>query len=256
MSQLKSKAVLFGLNYAHAPEGRLQGCINDVTNMAFYLQNTWKIANVECYTDDKDLVNTSGMGILAKLYQLAVQSYRVNLDLVWIHYSGHGTYAVDDESGEERDGRDEALVPSDYLTHGVLRDDVIQEVMREFNPKTRVIIVWDCCHSATLGDLKYSWEGPTRASIENITCSVPARTITLSGCLDFQTSADALINEQYAGAMTASLLAVLQANPKLAKDVFALVAALRDKLKAGGYAQVPKLCSTHNLARDRTFIPL
>jgi hypothetical protein len=251
---MKSKALLFGLNYAHTTDAKLNGCINDVVNMASYLKNVLKISNIECYTDDTDLINTSAQGMVQKLYQCAVDSFKEDLDFVWIHYSGHGTYVMD-TSGDEADGRDECLVPSDFKKAGVVSDDYIQSLMRYFNPKTRVILVWDCCHSATLGDLKYSWESPRRVAVENIMCGVSSRTISISGCLDRQTSADAFINGQYAGAMTSCLLNVLQTRPTTLKDVFALLTALRDKLKTSGFTQVPKLCSTHNLAKDPLFIP-
>ena len=246
---LKSKAVLFGLNYAHTADAKLNGCINDVVNMAAYLRNVLNIQDISCYTDDTDLVNTSALGIQQALQQAALDSYRSDLDFVWIHYSGHGSY-MRDTSGDEADGRDECLVPSDFQTVGLIPDDYIVRIMQNFNPKTRVVIVWDCCHSATMGDLKYSWEGPKRVKVENILCNVQARITTLSGCLDLQTSADAYIGGQYAGAMTTALLSVLRADPTTLKDVFRLVTLVREKLKAGSFGQTAKLCSTHNLAKD------
>lgn len=248
---VRSKALLFGLNYAHTTDAKLNGCINDVRNMAAYLTDVLKIPTVLCYTDDTDMEHTSALGILQSLNQMAIDSWKEDLDFVWIHYSGHGTY-VTDASGDERDGKDECLVPSDFKNAGVVPDDYIQKVMRNFNPKTRVVIVWDCCHSATLGDLKYSWESPRLVTVENILCEVPARIITLSGCLDAQTSADAYMNDQYAGAMTSCLLSVLKTSPGVLQDVFQLLRALRAKLLASGFLQVSKLCSTHNLAKDKT----
>ena len=39
-----------------------------------------------------------------------------------MHYSGHGV-SVQDHSGDESDGQDEALVPTDFATKGVIIDD-------------------------------------------------------------------------------------------------------------------------------------
>lgn len=254
---MKSKAVLFGLNYQYSDEGKLNGCINDVHNMANYLETELGIP-CESYTDDVDRFNTSSVGILRKLYELAVDTYKNDLDFVWIHYSGHGTYIVD-RSGDERDGKDEALVPSDYETAGFLQDDHIQHVFRLFNPKTQVVCVFDCCHSGTIGDVKYSWEGVRRVRIENILCAVSAKVITLSGCLDAQVSMDAhnvMGDKKYSGAMTSCVLMSLRENPALRKDVFALTESVRRKLKERGFEQIPLLCSSHNLAKHRAFVPL
>lgn len=256
----KGRGFLFGLNYTADATARLSGCINDVQNMALYLQTELAIP-CQLFTDEPGSPNaqhTTAMGMLTKLYEIAMLSYREDLDFVWIHYSGHGT-SVLDRNSDERDGRDEALVPSDFRTVGVIPDDYVCQLFTYFNPKTRVVCVFDCCHSATIGDVKYSWEGPTNCAIENIMCNVPARIITLSGCLDNQTSADAynvLGDNKYVGALTACLLMALRENKLLHwTDAFALVAAVRTKLKQRGFPQVPKLCSTHNLALDKTFVP-
>lgn len=254
---LKCKGLLFGLNYAHVPDAKLNGCINDVHNMATYLQTTF---NMPCaiHTDDTDLENTSGMGIVQKLYELAVSTYKDDLDLVWIHYSGHGSY-IRDKSSDERDGKDECLVPSDFKTKGMLVDDVINRLFSNFNPKTRVIFMFDCCHSGTIGDVKYSWEGPKRVSIENITCAASCKVITISGCLDTEVSMDAFNVDgsgKFSGAMTSCLLAVLREAADNRKSAFVLLDKLRAALKKAGFTQKPKLCSSHNLAKDPVFVPV
>ena len=254
---MKARALLFGLNYAHIPNSALQGCINDVRNMQAYLE-TLHIP-CEVHTDDTEAgrAATSALGLTRKLYEAAVQTYKEDIDFLWIHFSGHGSWTVD-RSGDERDGRDECLVPSDYPKAGFIPDDVIINLFQLINPKTRVVCIFDCCHSGTIGDVKYSWEGPRRAYIENIACKATARILTLSGCMDVQTSADAydvVGDKQYTGAMTSSLLHVLKTNPNVGQNAFALLAAIREKLKAGGFEQVTKMCSSYNLTRDQTFLP-
>lgn len=254
---MNGKAFLFGLNYQNTPDLALNGCINDVKNMAAYLQTELGIP-CETFTDDVNLQDTSAMGMLNRLYEIAMQSYRDNLDFVWIHYSGHGTY-VRDMTGDEKDLRDECLVPNDYRTAGVISDDYINSLFSYFNPNTRVVCVFDCCHSGTIGDVKYSWEGPNRVNVENILCKASTKIITLSGCLDRQTSADAynvLGDGKYAGAMTSCLLMALRDNKQGTwSNAFTLVTALRAKLSERGYTQTAKLCSSHNLAKDPVFIP-
>lgn len=254
---LNGKAFLFGLNYANDSSVALNGCINDVQNMASYLQTEVGIP-CEVFTDDVNQQYTSAMGMLNKLYEIAMLSYRENLDLVWIHYSGHGSYIVD-TSHDERDGMDEALVPCDFKTAGLIPDDYISSLFSYFNPNTRVIFVFDCCHAATMGDVRYSWEDIHNVVVENAECKAPARIITLSGCLDDQTSADAynvLRDNKYVGALSACLLMALNEDKEGTwSNVFKLVNTVRDKLKQHGFSQVAKLCSTHDLAEDAVFIP-
>jgi hypothetical protein len=138
---------------------------------------------------------------------LAVQTWKEKVDNVWIHYSGHGSF-VKDREGDEADGCDECLVPSDYERSGVISDDDIREVFTCFHPNTKVACVFDCCHSGTIGDLPYRWVDYWRVSLSNRKFDIPARVMTLSGCLDHQTSADAysVANAgEYEGALSGCL---------------------------------------------------
>jgi hypothetical protein len=254
---MNGKAFLFGLNYKNDPASALNGCINDVINMSAYLQKELGIP-CELYTDDVNLHDTSARGMMNKFYEIALQTYRDNLDFVWIHYSGHGSY-VRDTSGDEKDGRDECLVPNDYKTGGMILDDHVNHLFSYFNPKTRVICIFDCCHSGTIGDVKYSWEGPSSVTVENILCKSSARIITISGCLDKQVSMDAynvMGDNSYSGAMTSCLLLALRENKTGCwNNAFTLISSLRTKLKERGFRQTAKMCSSYNLAKDPLFIP-
>jgi hypothetical protein len=251
---LKARALLFGLNYSGTGND-LQGCINDVINMSTYLAS-FGIPCKVC-TDEKNGPDTTAMGMMHNLYELAIQTHKENLDFVYIHYSGHGT-SVLDMSRDEKDMMDEALVPRDFAKAGLIVDDVIESLMNGFNPRTRVVFVFDCCHSGTIGDIKYKWVSDTKCTVENILCDVQSRVITISGCRDDQVSADApnvLGDNKFSGALTSSLLNVLKRNPSLKQDVFKLVQVLRKELDTAGFDQVPQLCSTHNLAKDKVLFP-
>lgn len=254
---MKSRALFFGLNYAHEPDAALNGCINDVHNMAEYLKSQYSDMLCEIYTDDVDRVSTSAQGIVSKLYELAIKSYSESLSFVYIHYSGHGSY-VRDCNRDERDGKDECLVPSDFKTAGLVVDDILQSLFRNFNSATRVVFVCDSCHSGSMGDVKYCWESPNIVTVENILCAVKAKLITLSGCMDMQTSADAFNisgDNKYTGALTSCLLMTLRETPTIKSDVFAILKIVRNKLAERRFAQIPKLCSSYNLTKDLSFFP-
>lgn len=253
---MNSKALLFGLNYAHCRQGKLDGCINDVEMMRDYIREKLRIP-VIMKTDADSLLDTSKVGILKSLYELAYDSRKENLDFVWIHFSGHGSW-VSDKSRDEVDKKDECLVPSDCEQGNMVLDDDINKVLSCFNPRTRILCFFDCCHSGTMADVRYSWPSRYRARWENRGCRTQSRVITISGCMDSQTSADAynvLGKRQYSGAMTANALRCLRSNPSLCNDVFKFVDELRRCLKKGGFEQVPKLCSTYHLGRYPRMLP-
>lgn len=82
-------------------------------------------------------------------------------DIVFIHFSGHGQQIIDD-SGDEIDGLDEAIVPYDspmnykldvYEGENLIRDDELNKLTKPIRKKTgkkgQVILVLDACHSGT-----------------------------------------------------------------------------------------------------------
>ena len=104
---MKGKALLIGLNYGHCKSGTLDGCINDIENVSQYLQTKFNFV-VKMLRDDTDLFGTSKLGIVTNLYQLALDSHSEDLDYVWIHYSGHGTWIKDKRrrrGSKQRDSR-------------------------------------------------------------------------------------------------------------------------------------------------------
>jgi hypothetical protein len=253
---MKSKGLLFGLNYSQCKNiSTLNGCINDVKDMKDYLLEMYNIPCVVYTDDDEDIYSTTKNGMIERLNELALSSHTELLDFAFIHYSGHGSY-VKDRSCDERDGIDECIIPSDCETNGYILDDDISKILAQFNINTKVVCIFDCCHSATICDVRFSWETPFKRRIENSNSRIKAKILTLSGCLDDQTSADAYVADQskFAGALTNSLLSLLKSNSELNNDIFKLIDVLRITLKQKGFEQVPKLCSTYNLTFDKRFI--
>ncbi len=147
------KAFLVGINkYPGAP---LQGCVNDVNDVRAMLTKLYGVAD-------------SNMHVL-----LDSQATAVNIDrgLQWLaepddganggtdkagqppvrlfHFSGHGTF-VPDKNGDEPDGSDEALVPYDYKTAGMIIDDTLRATYSKFTKNTHLLLLMDCCHSGSI----------------------------------------------------------------------------------------------------------
>jgi hypothetical protein len=201
---------------------------------------------------------TCSTAILDALVDLVISSYDDSLDVVWIHYSGHGTSIP----GNERDGRDECLVPSDGL---LIPDNYLADLFRFFNPRTRVVFVADCCHSGTIADFPLSWPSldagpPVAEDAPGLATAKGARfagmrMLSISGCRDDQTSSDAFIQDPldadrmgYSGAMTSHLIHAMRG--AVGDNIFEVTRNLTARLAAAGFAQRPVLASCHDLRRD------
>lgn len=112
------KAVLIGINYP-GTEGELLGCINDVKRMHKSLVELYGFLEeniVEMIDTDTSKNQPTGKNIRQALWGL-VGSAKSG-DVLFVHYSGHGT-RLPPETGEDDDtGFDECIVPSDinYIT--------------------------------------------------------------------------------------------------------------------------------------------
>ena len=234
-------ALLIGINYSDT-QSELKGCINDVQDVERTLVEVYnfKPENILCLTDAPDKTKTTRSNILNGIRWL-VQKNREGCSSLWFHYSGHGTH-VADVSRDERDGRDECIVPSDFE---LISDDVLfAELVAPLSAGTRLVGFMDCCHSGTQIDLKYRYIAGNRNIVENYRRTSKASAIILSGCKDPQTSADAFFKDQgWSGAMTKYLLEVLQ-EAEYNITCYTILRKLRAKLRANKYAQIPQLtCS-------------
>ena len=251
-TNMRSKAVLFGINYTNNKDARLRGCINDVHNMADYLIHDAKYESVKIYTDEYDDSKVKGQSIMNSLYKLVLDSHRFNLERVWIHFSGHGC-GIKDYNSDEKDGKDECILPSDYQVCGMITDDSIKRILRYFNPDTKVTCVFDCCHSGTIGDLHYRYVDRNNWRVENEQSKCRADVLLVSGCMDNQTSADAYNvrdRRQFSGAMTSCLLVALRQSTK----VMDVVDGLRDELKKRRFTQIPQISSSRPIDPQKSLV--
>lgn len=259
---LRKAAVLIGINYEGDPANELQGCINDAENMRDLLtqEMDYPESSITMLTDHSALQPTYG-NIITQLRRLADQAQAGALDEIWLHYSGHGV-GVPDRSGDERDGQDEALVPLDHRTSGLLLDDTIYETFVKRIPEgVNVITVMDCCHSGTVLDLQYRYRyfarGSSRILTENPRAITSGRMISISGCRDSGLSGEAVYHERQegrsaptgssttkvGGAMSLALLTVLQRN-SFHVTCQKLMEQMNDLLREWKFSQKPQLTTS------------
>lgn len=257
-------SLLIGINYEKS-SAALSNCIRDIDHVLGLVLKPKlgvKDSNV-IYMSDKRIgtaLYPTKANIMEQLTQFANMLNQSKVG--YLHYSGHGT-RVNDVSGDESDGYDEAMVPIDYEKSGMILDDEIYaKFVRALQPDVRLFVVTDCCHSGTILDLPYLWNeaGAIRKEhkLSDAELASLPTIIALSGCKDSQTSADGgplTVNNEGSGALTAAFLTVLkQTNFNLTYRE--LLTNVNFLLKKFGFDQRPQLSSTRALNIDQQMVGL
>ena len=205
-------AVLVGIDqYTNlGAEDQLQGAKNDVELLATLLRHRFRFAPNDIVT----LVNeaATGQGIRLAMERLAARlnslPHEGDVIPVVLHFSGHGSQLPDQDEGhadrDESDGLDETLVPADATESGGsqdIRDDELNRILHSLctNPRVRLWMILDCCHSATggAGVVQTKWRllhrmSATRSGIPDTTIAaasgatlrktLPDNAVVLSAC--------------------------------------------------------------------------
>lgn len=245
-----TKALLFGINYIATPDATLSGCIQDAFVMENLLRERYSMDTV-VYTDDTTPDDTTAEGIIRRIYELANETHVKTIYSVVIYYSGHGSSISEYNTSNESDRRNETLVPSDYQTSGFIIDDILRVLLDMFHPETRVVCFFDSCHSGTLGDLPYRWEGRNPV----INCPQPpmtSRVLTLSASLDNQVALEmeSTTTGVSQGIFTECLHDLLYNTETTAIDCFKLVNKLQAELIKRKSTQTVILGSSYLLTED------
>jgi len=233
--------VVIGINYI-GTSSELNGCINDAHNINDFLMGKcgFDRSNIMLMIDDgtEGTTRPTRANIISAFKTLVSKATREGFTELWLSYSGHGS-TIRDVDGDEDDGKDEVLCPVDYATSGMITDDYIYDNLVAKLPRSATLIsVMDCCHSGTILDLPYIYK--TSLAQNNKKNAHVASIVSISGCRDDQTSADAFIDNAYEGAMTWSLLKALDATKYNVKTVD-LIRNMRALLVKNSYTQVPLL---------------
>ena len=242
---MPKRALLIGCNYTATPSVQLAGCIHDIVNMRNTLIDAygWKDSNMFMLRDDYSNRLPTKANIIYYLTQLIALSSAS--DLLWVHYSGHGTQIKSVDS-DELDKLDECIVSCDYTTSGVISDNELYAVLK--NAKCKIMLLFDSCHNGTGCDLQYSINynrGVMTKSVNNLKRIPATNIVMISGSKDSQTSADAYDNmsKQNVGAFTQTFLETLRASDHTI-DLLSLYSKLCANLYSSGFTQIPVLSST------------
>ena len=246
------RALLVGIN--EYPSQPLNGCINDVTDMANFITQKLGIAmdDIRLLTDKR----ATTQGIRERISWL-VDGAKPG-DTLFFHYSGHGTqFPIRDANGDVTENHG-AICPVDFdwsREHALLDTD-LRELLDQAPAGVEFIYVSDSCNSGNLTralmrerprfyfpPADIAWRIRTAESkglkpsllVEHDRCAL------ISGCTFEQTSADAYINGRFNGALTYFLLDALKTPSGTQTPLTRLVKDVGSLLEQNNYEQDPQL---------------
>lgn len=194
------RALLVGINkYSSSP---LNGCVNDVYSIKSLLQTkyNYKSENITTLLDDQATRNN----ILKEFFNLIMSG----ADYLVFHFSGHGTQSHASDTNEH-DGYDETIVTFN-IDH--ILDSEIKSLLTFLSPHKKMTMIFDCCHSGSIADLKYQVINKYNRLVilQDNNSEIKADITCLSGCRDDQTSAD--VKDKYSsyGLFTRTLIDILK----------------------------------------------
>jgi len=238
------KALLVGINYT-GTNSQLAGCINDAKNISEKLvESGFQPTNIMTLTDDTlDNLPTEA-NIIEQFTKLLKDA--TDGDFIMFTFSGHGAQ-IEDTNFDETDFKDEVFIGIDG---GLIIDGHIKNIINHhMKPGVTLLMLFDCCHSGTIGDLKYNYMSYS----ENYKYTeTKGDVILISGCRDDQTSADAYIDQQSQGAMTYAFLDTLSKDKNITWRQ--LIQNMHKTLVTGRYKQIPKLSSGKFINIDTKFM--
>jgi len=234
---MAKRALLIGINYINTPN-RLEGCIYDVIEMKSLIVDAYGFdPNTIVVLRDDDPVNMPTKArILQELRTLVANA--TSTTQLFLHYSGHGTQLTDTTGTEEIDGKDECIVPCDYLSAGLIADDQINVIVK--GVQGLGLAIFDCCRSGTIMDLPYTGITTGNQS-EGFYC--------FSGCQDNQDAFEEVTSTQGSntglpqGAMTMTFISTIR-SLNYYPTISSLYSAILANLQTNGYSQIPQLTST------------
>lgn len=139
------RALLIGIGkYQVLP--RLPGAKNDIDLVHRVLVSQFGFSENRIRTVRDE--EATRAGVLSAFNQI-VKEAGPN-DVVYIHYSGHGSQVQDLNGDEPEDQLDETIVPVDGRTEGIpdITDDELEAILAQLKT-TQAVVVLDSCHSGT-----------------------------------------------------------------------------------------------------------
>jgi hypothetical protein len=270
------RALFVGINkFANYPQFALNGCVNDARDMAALYKDLlgFKAADITVLTDAKATKAT----IMRLLKAMVADAKKGKLGYLVFALSSHGTQ-MDDASGDEPEGKDEAFVPHDIAQKEgrwdparIISDDELHDLFTQLPAEVLLEVFLDTCHSGSgLRGAEFGPHAPrarfvappahefrTRtARMRGFTLDRSSRAkqgeaasdqdavagahhILWTGCKANETSADAYFDGRYNGAFTYHFVKVMRDTGNTLSRK-AVIGRMRSLMKQD-FAQNPQL---------------
>jgi hypothetical protein len=148
------KALFVGINkFAKYPQFTLNGCVNDAKDMSALYKDLlgFKASETAILTD----AQATKANIMAKLKSMVADAKAGKLGYLVFSLSSHGTQ-MQDTSGDEPDGMDEAFVPHDIAEKSgswdpahIICDDEFHDLFIQLPDNVLLEVYLDTCHSGS-----------------------------------------------------------------------------------------------------------
>lgn len=254
-------ALCVGINKYPNPANNLSGCVNDAKDNAQNFAEVYKFNKIVMLLDLEATIKN----VKDKISELLA----MKPDVFVFTNSSHGT-RVADTSGTEIDGYCEAIC----LYDGFFMDKDIKKLLATADPKTRITIVSDSCHSAgvtrefllAMNDFTYESKPkylPPEGNMEALAVGMmpiskaifepneKMSEVLLAGCKSDQYSYDASFNGRPNGAFTYYMNQVLRSTPEITYGDF--IRKINQSLPSSRYPQCPVLETNSNMEKTLIF---
>nr|ACI23364.1 metacaspase [Leishmania donovani] len=245
------RALFIGINYT-GMRNALRGCVNDVSSMLGTLQQiSFPISECCILVDDPSFPGFCGMPTRDNIikHMLWLTGDVRPGDVLFFHFSGHGGQTKATRDSEEK--YDQCLIPLDHVKNGsILDDDLFLMLVAPLPSGVRMTCVFDCCHSASMLDLPFSYVAPrvggggAREYMQQVRRGNFSNgdVVMFSGCTDSGTSADVQNGGHANGAATLAFTWSLLNTHGF--SYLNILLKTREELRKKGRVQVPQLTSS------------
>ncbi|KAG5491031.1 hypothetical protein JIQ42_00921 [Leishmania sp. Namibia] len=245
------RALFIGINYTGTSH-ELRGCVNDVRLMLGTLQQiTFPISECCILVDDPSFPGFTGMPTRENIikHMLWLTGDVRPGDVLFFHFAGHGGQTMAARDSEEE--YDQCLIPLDHKKYGsILDDDLFLMLVAPLPAGVRMTCVFDCCHSASMLDLPFSYVAPRMGAGGRREYMQQVRrgnfsngdVVMFSGCTDSGTSADVQNGGHANGAATLAFTWSLLNTRGF--SYLSILLRTREELLKKGRLQVPQLTSS------------
>ena len=193
--------------------------------------------------------------ILLRLYDITTKTQ--SGDTLFIHYSGHGMQMKDTNGNEKNNqdtpGMEDCICPCDFNNGVICDDDLNATVIAKLPPGAKLRGFFDACHSGSILNLEFMWKNDNLIIDQYPGEMLNNDCLTISGCRDSQTSADAwnAQKREAEGALTMAIIDTLKNIGNIKTTWKELLLLVRHYLAQNGYSQIPMLAIGNKALTDK-----